>query len=112
MEVSRQDEIQDLSLSPPSPGSMQIAARNGFGHNIDYMSQAYLRNRSCSQIDIELDDSSNAIKDRPLPIYLKVLDMFLLIVTCYTIIYINSCSTCDAFSFSFTYFDITLTKWK
>ncbi|KAK1397153.1 ABC transporter domain-containing protein [Heracleum sosnowskyi] len=75
MEVTRQDEIQDLSLAPPSPGSMQIAARNGFGHNIDYMSQAYLRNRSCSQIDIELDDSSYVSKDRPLPIYLKFQDV-------------------------------------
>lgn len=81
MEGARQAEIQDLSLAPPSPGSMQIAARNGFGHNIDYMSQAYLRNRSCSQIDIELDDSLNAIKDRPLPVYLKVLYLFLLVST-------------------------------
>ena len=89
MEVARQDEIQDLSLPPPSPGSMHIAARNGFGHNIDYMSQAYLRNRSCSQIDIELDDSSNAIKDRPLPIYLKVRTLSVLASCyCYTIIYV------------------------
>ncbi|KAF3645199.1 RNA-directed DNA polymerase -like protein [Capsicum annuum] len=61
----RQDEIEDLSLSPPT-GS------NGFGHNIEFMSQAYLRNRS-SKIDIEVeDDTSIANKDQPLPIFLKV----------------------------------------
>ncbi|PHT65967.1 hypothetical protein T459_30392 [Capsicum annuum] len=60
----RQDEIEDLSLSPPT-GS------NGFGHNIEFMSQAYLRNRS-SKIDIEVeDDTSIANKDQPLPIFLK-----------------------------------------
>ncbi|KAK1404946.1 ABC transporter domain-containing protein [Heracleum sosnowskyi] len=77
MEVARQDEIEELSLAPPSPGSMQIAGRNGFGHNIDYMPQVYLRNRSCSQsqIDIELEDTSNAIKDGPLPIFLKFQDV-------------------------------------
>lgn len=76
MEVARQNEIEELSLAHPSPGSMQIAGRNGFGHNIDYMPQVYLRNRSCSQIDIELEDTSNAIKDRPLPIFLKVVYLF------------------------------------
>lgn len=73
MEHLRQDEIEDLSLSPPAVGSMQIAGSNGFGHNIEFMSQAYLRNRS-SEIDIEVeDDTSIADKDQPLPIFLKVL---------------------------------------
>ncbi|KAF3683207.1 hypothetical protein FXO38_00853 [Capsicum annuum] len=55
MEHLRQDEIKDLSLSPPAVGSMQIAGSNGFGHNIEFISQAYLRNRS-SKIDIEFAD--------------------------------------------------------
>ena len=76
MEHLRQDEIEDLSLSPPAVGSMQIAGSNGFGHNIEFMSQAYLRNRS-SEIDIEVeDDTSIADKDQPLPIFLKVLFFF------------------------------------
>lgn len=73
MEHMAQDEIEDLSLSPPTVGSMQIAGSNGFGHNIEFMSQAYLRNRS-SKIDIEVEhDTSIAHIDQPLPIYLKVL---------------------------------------
>jgi hypothetical protein len=71
MEIRREDEVEDMSLSPPTIGSMQIAGSTGFGHNIEYMSQAYLRSRY-SEIDIE-DDSSNTNKDHPLPIYLKVL---------------------------------------
>ncbi|KAF3662532.1 hypothetical protein FXO38_02257 [Capsicum annuum] len=73
MEHLRQDEIEDLSLSPPAVGSMQIAESNGFGHNIEFMYQAYLRNRS-SKIDIEVeDDTSIADKDQPLSIFLKVI---------------------------------------
>lgn len=72
METSRrEDEIEDMSLSPPTMGSMQIAGSNGFGHNIEFMSQAYLRNRY-SEIDIE-DDTSKTNSDRPLPVFLKVL---------------------------------------
>ncbi|KAM3290040.1 hypothetical protein P3S67_018329 [Capsicum chacoense] len=68
MEHHRQDEIEDLSLSPP-------AGSNGFGHNIEFMYQAYLRNRS-SEIDIEVeDDTSIANKDQPLPIFLKFVDV-------------------------------------
>lgn len=73
MEHVAQDEIEDLSLSLPTVGSMQIAGSNGFGHNIEFMSQAYLRNRS-SEIDIEVEhDTSIAHIDQPLPIFLKVL---------------------------------------
>ncbi|KAF3685150.1 hypothetical protein FXO37_00892 [Capsicum annuum] len=75
MEHLRQDEIKDLSLSPPAVGSMQIAGSNGFGHNIEFISQAYLRNRS-SKIDIEVeDDTSIADKDQTLPIFLKFADV-------------------------------------
>ncbi|KAL3525271.1 hypothetical protein ACH5RR_013643 [Cinchona calisaya] len=73
MEIGRQDdELEDLS--PPSVGSLQIAGSNGFGHSIEFMSQAYLRNRS-SQIDIEDDQTSYDKKNRPLPIYLKFADV-------------------------------------
>ncbi|XP_050215722.1 ABC transporter G family member 26 [Mercurialis annua] len=73
METRNEDEIQDTPLSPPTMGSMQIAGSNGFGHNIEYMSQAYLRNRY-SGIDIE-DHSFNMNQDRPLPIFLKFEDV-------------------------------------
>ena len=70
MEIrNNQSEIEDMTTV--KMGSMQIAGSNGFGHNIDFMSQAYLRNRS-SEIIIQ-DDSSPTLLDRPLPIYLKVL---------------------------------------
>ncbi|PHT88967.1 hypothetical protein T459_04080 [Capsicum annuum] len=73
MEHLRQDEIEDLSLSPPAVGSMQIAGSNGFGHNIEFISQAYLKNRS-SEIDKEVeDDTSIANKDQSLPIVRKVI---------------------------------------
>lgn len=69
MEIKRDDEIE--VMSPPTMGTMQIAGSTGFGHNIEFMSQAYLRNRY-SEIDLE-DESSNTNKDHPLPIFLKVL---------------------------------------
>lgn len=63
MEIRREDQIdQDMS--------MQIAGSNGFGHSIEFMSQAYLRNRY-SEIDIE-DENSNTSKNSPLPVFLKV----------------------------------------
>ncbi|PHT27484.1 ABC transporter G family member 26 [Capsicum baccatum] len=75
MEHLRQDEIEDLSLSPPAVGSLQIAGRNGFGHNIEFMYQAYLRNRS-SKIDIEVENDTSIVdKDQPLPIFLKFADV-------------------------------------
>ena len=70
MDMAKQDEIEAMSLSPPSMGSMHIADSNGFGHNIDYTSEAYLRNRN-SEIDIE-DDNLHTLEDHPLPIFLKV----------------------------------------
>lgn len=74
METGKEGEIQDMPLSPPTMGSMQIAGSNGFGHNIEFMSQAYLRNRY-SGIDIE-DYTVYANKDHPLPIFLKVVIRF------------------------------------
>ena len=70
MEMGREDEIAEMSMSPPSMGSMHIAGGNSFGPNIEFMSQAYLRNRY-SEIDIE-EDTLECNKDRPLPIFLKV----------------------------------------
>ncbi|CAN4103511.1 unnamed protein product [Withania somnifera] len=49
---------------------MRIASGNGFGHNIEFMSQAYLETKL--EIDIEVeDDTSIADKDQPLPILFK-----------------------------------------
>lgn len=63
MEVGRQDEIHDVSLPPPNMGSMHM----------EFMSQAYLRNRS-SEIDIEVEvETPGTNQDHPLPIFLKVL---------------------------------------
>ncbi|MBA0852610.1 hypothetical protein Goshw_007515 [Gossypium schwendimanii] len=75
MENRKEGEIEDMPmpLSPPTMGSMQIAGSNGFGHNIEFMSQAYLRNRY-SEIDIE-DYTVYADKDHPLPIFLKFEDV-------------------------------------
>ncbi|CAN4099582.1 unnamed protein product [Withania somnifera] len=65
MEHLRQDEIKDLSLSPPFVGSMQIASKNGFGHNIE----SY-------EIDIEVEDDTSIVdKDQPLPILFKFADV-------------------------------------
>ncbi|EEF39648.1 ABC transporter G family member 26 [Ricinus communis] len=74
MEIRKEDEIEDMSvLSPPTMRSMHIAGSSGFGHSIEYMSQAYLRNRY-SGIDIE-EYSLNMNQDRPLPIFLKFEDV-------------------------------------
>ncbi|XP_065862729.1 ABC transporter G family member 26 [Euphorbia lathyris] len=74
MESKKEDEIEDISLSPPTMGSMQITG-SSFGHNIEFMSQAYLRNRY-SEINIE-DYSFNLTltNDHPLPIFLKFEDV-------------------------------------
>nr|GLL22500.1 ABC transporter G family member 26 [Ipomoea trifida] len=74
MEHGRHEEIhEDLPLSPPTLGSMQIAGSNGFGHNIDFMPQAYLTSRS-SEIDI-VDETSHSYINHPLPIFLKFADL-------------------------------------
>ncbi|XLS63640.1 hypothetical protein HN51_023635 [Arachis hypogaea] len=78
MENGREDhEIEDMSMSmsmsPPSVGSMQIAGSNGFGHSIEFMSQAYLPN-SYSEVVLKIVDSS-INQDPPLPIHLKFEDV-------------------------------------
>ncbi|KAK2378177.1 ABC transporter G family member [Trifolium repens] len=74
MENMRENEIEDnMSMSPPSVGSMQIAGSNGFGHSMEFMSQAYVLNRY-SEIDIRVQDSSFN-QDPPLPVYLKFEDV-------------------------------------
>ncbi|CAO2831957.1 unnamed protein product [Amaranthus hypochondriacus] len=65
MDIKNRDEIEDMT-------SIQIAGRNGFGHNIDFMSQAYLRNRST---EIIIEDDSSPLEECPLPIYLKFEDV-------------------------------------
>ncbi|KAF7145564.1 hypothetical protein RHSIM_Rhsim04G0010800 [Rhododendron simsii] len=64
MEVGRLDEIHDVSLTAPNMGSMHM----------EFMSQAYLRNRSCSEIDIEVETPETYL-DHPLPIFLKFFDV-------------------------------------
>ncbi|MED6219790.1 ABC transporter G member 26 [Stylosanthes scabra] len=75
MENVREDhhEIEDMSMSPPSVGSMQIAGSNGFVHSMEFMSQAYLPNRY-SEVVLQVEDS-NINQDPPLPIYLKFEDV-------------------------------------
>ncbi|KAK7299912.1 hypothetical protein RJT34_10741 [Clitoria ternatea] len=73
MENGREDEIEDMSLSPPSVGSMQITGSNGFGHNMEFMSQSHHPNKY-SEINIQVEDS-NFNQDPPLPIYLKFEDV-------------------------------------
>ncbi|PSR95277.1 ABC transporter G family member 26 like [Actinidia chinensis var. chinensis] len=68
--MERQD---DQPRSPPTMVSMHLAGSNSFGHSIEFMSQAYLRNRS-SEIGIQ-DETLETSKDRPLPIFLKVEDV-------------------------------------
>ncbi|XP_004498150.1 ABC transporter G family member 26-like [Cicer arietinum] len=75
MEIGIEDEMVDMSTSPPSNGSMKIARSNDFGHNNkEFMSkETYLRNRY-SEIDIEVDDSIFN-QNHPLPIFLKFEDV-------------------------------------
>ena len=67
MEIGKEDEIMDMSMSPPLVGS----TNNDTCHNKDIMFQAYLQNKY-SEIDIKIE-GSNMEQNRPLPIFLKVL---------------------------------------
>lgn len=72
MEIGIEDhEIVDMSMTPPSGGSMRMARSNEFGHNKEFMSKSNLLNRY-SEIDIHVEDSSFN-QNCPLPIFLKVL---------------------------------------
>ncbi|KAK7301895.1 hypothetical protein RJT34_12772 [Clitoria ternatea] len=68
MEIGREEEIVDMSMSPPLAGSTS----NGPGHN-EFRSQALLQNRY-SEIDIDIEDSGFKQKCS-LPIYLKFEDV-------------------------------------
>lgn len=85
MEIRREEEgdNEDISIMS-SMGSMQIAAgsNNGFGHSIEFMSQAnnYLHSNSYSEIDIHLHDDDDdhhhtSHQQTPLPIFLKVITL-------------------------------------
>ncbi|KAK7305280.1 hypothetical protein VNO77_43183 [Canavalia gladiata] len=69
MEVGREDDIMDMSMSPPLVGSNN----NDFSHDKEFKSQTYLQNRY-SEIDIEIEDF-NFKQSRPLPIFLKFEDV-------------------------------------
>ncbi|KAK3427451.1 hypothetical protein EUGRSUZ_F03676 [Eucalyptus grandis] len=73
MEMAREGEVENMPLSPPRMRSMKMAGTNAFGHNIEYVSQAYLSNRY-SEIQIQ-DEVPEANSNRPLPIYLKFEDV-------------------------------------
>jgi len=68
MEIGRENEIVDMSMSPPVVGSI---INNDFCYHKEFMSQPYLQNKY-SEIDIDTEDS-NFDQNRPLPIFLKVL---------------------------------------
>lgn len=67
MEIRRStEEVEDNHV-------MQISGNNGIVHNMEFMSQAYLRNQYSSEIDIHEEFvSSYPHEDAPLPIFLKV----------------------------------------
>ncbi|XP_057431702.1 ABC transporter G family member 26-like [Lotus japonicus] len=68
MEIGREDELIDISISPSSGASTNIV-RN-YGHNKEFMSH---QNRY-SEIDIVVEDSSSN-HNPPLPIFLKFEDV-------------------------------------
>lgn len=71
MEIKRStEELEDNHV-------MQISGSNGIVHNMEFMSQAYLRNQYSSEIDIHEEFvSSYPHEDAPLPIFLKVSPSF------------------------------------
>ncbi|WZY73792.1 hypothetical protein YC2023_006032 [Brassica napus] len=70
MEIKRStEELEDNHV-------MQISGSNGIVHNMEFMSQAYLRNQYSSEIDIHEEFvSSYPHEDAPLPIFLKFEDV-------------------------------------
>ncbi|KAL9319944.1 hypothetical protein ACSQ67_011783 [Phaseolus vulgaris] len=70
MEIGRENEIVDMSMSPPVVGSI---INNDFCYHKEFMSQPYLQNKY-SEIDIDTEDS-NFDQNRPLPIFLKFEDV-------------------------------------
>ncbi|KAL1204867.1 ABC transporter G family member 26 [Cardamine amara subsp. amara] len=70
MEIRRStEEVEDNHV-------MQISGSNGIVHNMEFMSQAYLRNQYSSEIDIHEEFvSSYPHEDAPLPIFLKFEDI-------------------------------------
>ncbi|CAM8955763.1 unnamed protein product [Rhodiola kirilowii] len=74
MEIRKEDDVEDIAMTSAAIGSMQIAGSRGFGHNIDFISQTYLRNRSAA-IDVEDDVPCSYMGSQPLPIFLKFEDV-------------------------------------
>ncbi|CAJ1963842.1 unnamed protein product [Sphenostylis stenocarpa] len=70
MEIGREGEIVDMSISPPVVGS---TINNDFCQRKEFMSQTYLQNKY-SEIDIDIE-GSNFEQNRPLPIFLKFDDV-------------------------------------
>ncbi|KAL5710162.1 ABC transporter G member 26 [Ranunculus cassubicifolius] len=63
--------VEEGVISPPTMSTMQITGSNGFGHSIEFMSQAYERN---SEIVIE-EEHLSTNPDGLLPIFLKFEDI-------------------------------------
>ncbi|KAK7289602.1 hypothetical protein RIF29_03356 [Crotalaria pallida] len=75
MEFGRENEIEDMSMSSPSMGFEKIRGSTEFGHNKEFMSQAYLRNRY-AEIDIQEEVADSSFnQNRPLPVFLKFEDV-------------------------------------
>ncbi|PIA63646.1 hypothetical protein AQUCO_00201174v1 [Aquilegia coerulea] len=75
VEISREEEGVISVLSPPSMGTMQIAGSNGFGHSIEFMSQAYTTNQEGNSEIIIEEEYLSTNQDGLLPIFLKFEDV-------------------------------------
>ncbi|KAF5181980.1 Abc transporter g family member [Thalictrum thalictroides] len=74
-EISREEEgVISVLSPPPTMGSMHIARSNGFGHSIEFMSQAYTNQEGNSEIIIE-EEYLSTHQDGLLPIFLKFEDV-------------------------------------
>ncbi|KAF9601071.1 hypothetical protein IFM89_025537 [Coptis chinensis] len=73
VEIGREDEGVTSVLSLSTMGEMQIAGSNGFGHSIEFMTQAYTEERN-SEIVID-EEPLNTNKDSLIPIFLKFEDL-------------------------------------
>ncbi|KAK9152359.1 hypothetical protein Syun_010668 [Stephania yunnanensis] len=71
---NKEGEVSAASL--PSMGEMQIAGSNGFGHNLEFLNETYMKNKNSLAIDIEEERPNGTNKDCcPLPIFLKFEDV-------------------------------------
>ncbi|XP_077222644.1 ABC-2 type transporter family protein [Tasmannia lanceolata] len=76
MEICNEEEKEEMAMTIPTMGPMQIAGSTSFGHNIEFMSQTYHpRNRN---LEIRIEHEFPNVSDErlsPLPIFLKFEDV-------------------------------------